>query len=137
MDVSALTGSTVIAGHSGYGVAMAVPDRFTRHLSAEYSDFGERADAVAPDRFPERVPVEQVVRAIVEPDSGEMTGRVSGGRRAGGSMSRRGGVPAGTWFWQCDDRPMRHHVSTSPLRRVGAGGHGRLLHTHRACDRGW
>uniref|UniRef100_UPI000B1CBEDC SDR family oxidoreductase n=1 Tax=Nocardia shimofusensis TaxID=228596 RepID=UPI000B1CBEDC len=78
VTVSALAGSTVVAGQAGYGAAMAALDQFTRHLAVEYSEFGVRANAVAPDRFPERVPVEQVVRAIVELDAGEMTGQVFG-----------------------------------------------------------
>jgi len=78
VNLSDPAGSTVGAGQAAYGVATAALDQFTRHLAVEYSEFGVRANAVAPDRFPERVPVEQVVRAIVELDAGEMTGRVFG-----------------------------------------------------------
>ncbi|WP_040800019.1 SDR family oxidoreductase [Nocardia higoensis] len=78
VNVSGLAGSTVAPGRAGHGAALAALDQFTRHLAVEYSEFGVRANAVAPDRFPERVPVEQVVRAIVELDAGAMTGRVFG-----------------------------------------------------------
>ncbi|HLS76747.1 MAG TPA: SDR family oxidoreductase [Nocardia sp.] len=78
VNVSALTGSTVAAGQAAHGAAMAALDQLTKHLAVEYSAFGVRANALAPDRFPERLPVEQVVRAVAELDAGEMTGRVFG-----------------------------------------------------------
>lgn len=78
VNVSDPAGSALGRGQAAYGAATAALDQFTRHLAVEYSEFGVRVNAVAPDRFPERVPVEQVVRAIVELDAGEMTGRVFG-----------------------------------------------------------
>ncbi|MFX0573560.1 SDR family NAD(P)-dependent oxidoreductase [Nocardia nepalensis] len=99
VNVSSIAGSRVYPGGQAlYAASKAALNQLTRHIAAEFEEFGVRANAIAPDSFPSIVPTEQVVRAIVELDRGDMTGEVfsvgveaedaSGGRHALGADAR-------------------------------------------------
>ncbi|MET8773835.1 SDR family oxidoreductase [Nocardia sp. NPDC050713] len=77
VNVSSLSGSNVYpGGQAVYAASKAALNHLTRHLAAEFAEFGVRANAVAPDSFPARVPTEKVLQAILELDTGAMTGGV-------------------------------------------------------------
>ncbi|WP_245553473.1 SDR family NAD(P)-dependent oxidoreductase [Nocardia veterana] len=77
VNVSSLSGSRVYpGGQAVYSASKATLDHLTRHIAAEFAEFGVRANAVAPDSFPALVPTEVVAAAIAELDSGAMTGGV-------------------------------------------------------------
>ncbi|MGV9821204.1 SDR family oxidoreductase [Nocardia xishanensis] len=77
VNVSSLSGSKVYpGGQAVYAASKAALNHLTRHLAAEFEEFGVRANAVAPDSFPARVPTEKVLQAIVELDAGAMNGGV-------------------------------------------------------------
>lgn len=63
-------------GQSGYGSSKAALDLATRHLAVELAELGVRANAVAPDTFPQLVPTTSVSDAVVRYDRGERTGDV-------------------------------------------------------------
>jgi NAD(P)-dependent dehydrogenase (short-subunit alcohol dehydrogenase family) len=63
-------------GQALYASPKAALNHLTRHLAAEFGEFGVRANTVAPTSFPANIPTEQVVRSIVELDTGGMTGGV-------------------------------------------------------------
>ncbi|WP_280452106.1 SDR family NAD(P)-dependent oxidoreductase [Nocardia cyriacigeorgica] len=76
VNVSSMSGPEVFGGQTLYGTSKAALNKLTRHLADEFDEFGVRVNAIAPDAFPGSIPTSQVVRAIVELDSGEMTGTV-------------------------------------------------------------
>jgi NAD(P)-dependent dehydrogenase (short-subunit alcohol dehydrogenase family) len=77
VNVSSIAGSEVYPGGQAlYASSKAALNQLTRHLAAEFGEFGLRANAIAPNSFPSIVPTEQVVRSIVELDIGSMTGGV-------------------------------------------------------------
>ncbi|WP_433681581.1 SDR family NAD(P)-dependent oxidoreductase [Nocardia sp. CA-119907] len=99
VNVSSIAGSRVYPGGQAlYAASKAALNQLTRHIAAEFEEFGVRANAIAPNSFPAAVPTEQVVRAIVELDRGDMTGEVfsvgaeaedaAGGRNALGADTR-------------------------------------------------
>ncbi|MFQ6397045.1 SDR family NAD(P)-dependent oxidoreductase [Nocardia sp. KC 131] len=100
VNVSSIAGSEVYPGGQAlYASSKAALNQLTRHLAAEFDEFGVRANAIAPDSFPSAVPTEQVVRSIIELDRGVMTGGVFGvggepGNSAGGRHSRAGDQPS-------------------------------------------
>ncbi|MEV5836658.1 SDR family oxidoreductase [Nocardia sp. NPDC052112] len=93
VNVSSLSGSRVDPGGQAlYAASKAALNHLTRHIAAEFDEFGVRANAIAPNGFPASVVTEQVVRAIVELDRGEMSGEIftvavaeEGGRHALGA----------------------------------------------------
>ncbi|MBF6176402.1 SDR family oxidoreductase [Nocardia blacklockiae] len=77
VNVSSISGSQVFpGGQAVYAASKAALDQLTRHLAAEFAEFGVRANAVAPNSFPALVPTERVAAAITELDAGTMTGGV-------------------------------------------------------------
>lgn len=79
VNVSSLAGSSVFPGGQAlYGASKAALDHLTRHQAFEFSEFGVRANAIAPDAFPAIVPTERVVAAIAELDASTLTGLVFG-----------------------------------------------------------
>lgn len=63
-------------GQSAYGASKAALNHMTVHLADELAVIGVRVNAVAPNSFPGIVSVEDVVRAIVDLDEGDVTGEV-------------------------------------------------------------
>ncbi|MFI9507414.1 SDR family NAD(P)-dependent oxidoreductase [Nocardia sp. NPDC052566] len=77
VNVSSIAGSAVYPGGQAlYGSSKAALNHLTRHLAAEFAEFGVRVNAVAPNSFPSIVPTERVARSIVELDEAEVTGQV-------------------------------------------------------------
>ncbi|MGY4098203.1 SDR family oxidoreductase [Nocardia sp. R16R-3T] len=77
VNVSSIAGSRVFPGGQAlYAASKAALNHLTRHIAAEFDEFGVRANAIAPNDFPVTVATEQVVRAIVELDRGEMNGEI-------------------------------------------------------------
>ncbi|WP_280255863.1 SDR family NAD(P)-dependent oxidoreductase [Nocardia wallacei] len=105
VNVSSISGSRVYpGGQAVYAASKAALDQLTRHLAAEFAEFGVRANAIAPNSFPALVPTEQVASAITELDAGAMTGGVySVGVRDGASAP--GTVAAGQHTRPVTERP--------------------------------
>ncbi|MQY23983.1 SDR family NAD(P)-dependent oxidoreductase [Nocardia macrotermitis] len=79
VNVSSLSGSQVYpGGQAVYSATKAALDHLTRHQAFEFSEFGVRVNAIAPDSFPYRVPTQKVAGAIAELDASTMTGLVFG-----------------------------------------------------------
>lgn len=79
VNISSLSGSEVYpGGQAVYSSSKAALNHLTRHLAAEFAEFGVRVNALAPTSFPAIVPTEQVARAITELDTGTMTASVYG-----------------------------------------------------------
>lgn len=78
VNVSSLSGSAVFAGQGQavYAASKAALNQLTRHLGAEFDAIGVRANALAPNSFPDIVATERVVDAIVRLDRESVTGRV-------------------------------------------------------------
>ncbi|WP_254854170.1 SDR family NAD(P)-dependent oxidoreductase [Nocardia donostiensis] len=77
VNVSSAAGSSVRpGGEAVYSASKAALNQLTRHMADEFTEFGVRVNAIAPDAFPAVVPTEQVVRAIVELDEGPMSGEI-------------------------------------------------------------
>lgn len=77
VNVSSLSGSRVYSGGQAvYSATKAALEHLTRHIAAEFAEFGVRANAVAPNSFPALVPTELVAAAIAELDTGTMTGGI-------------------------------------------------------------
>lgn len=77
VNVSSLSGSQVFGGGQAiYSASKAALDHMTKHVAAEFAEFGVRANAVAPNSFPALVPTELVAAAVAELDTGTMTGSV-------------------------------------------------------------
>ncbi|MGW0250247.1 SDR family NAD(P)-dependent oxidoreductase [Nocardia goodfellowii] len=77
VNVSCVAGTEVLPGGQAlYAASQAALNHLTRHLAAEFTEFGVRVNAITPNSFPGVVPIENVLRAIFELDHGEMTGGV-------------------------------------------------------------
>ena len=63
-------------GQALYATSKAALNHLTYHLASELWDIGVRANGVAPDTFPGRVSIEDVLDAVLEFDSSEATGEV-------------------------------------------------------------
>lgn len=77
VNVSSLAGSRVYpGGQAVYAASKAALNQLTRHLGAEFREFGVRANAIAPNSFPSIVSTESVAKAIAGLDSDTVTGKV-------------------------------------------------------------
>ena len=78
INVSSTAGTKVYTGQgqSVYSASKVALNFLTRHMADEFTQFGIRVNALAPDSFPNRVPTRAVAHALNELDEGEATGRV-------------------------------------------------------------
>jgi NAD(P)-dependent dehydrogenase (short-subunit alcohol dehydrogenase family) len=77
VNVSSLAGSRVYpGGQAVYAASKAALNQLTRHMAAEFAEFGLRANALAPNSFPSIVSTESVVKAIARLDADTVTGKV-------------------------------------------------------------
>jgi NAD(P)-dependent dehydrogenase (short-subunit alcohol dehydrogenase family) len=78
VNVSSLAGSRVFSGRGqgAYAASKAALNQLTRHLAAEFDAFGVRANAVAPNTFPDIVSTDSVAAAVVRLDRERVTGRI-------------------------------------------------------------
>ena len=79
VNVSSIAGSRVYphTGQALYAASKAGLNQLTRHLGAEFSTFGVRVNAIAPNTFPDIVSLESVVDGIMRlVDDRSVTGRV-------------------------------------------------------------
>jgi NAD(P)-dependent dehydrogenase (short-subunit alcohol dehydrogenase family) len=63
-------------GQALYATSKAALNHLTYHLASDLWDIGIRVNAVAPDTFPGRVPIGDVVEAILALDASDRTGQV-------------------------------------------------------------
>lgn len=63
-------------GQALYAMSKAALNHITYHLATDFWDIGIRVNAVAPDTFPGRVSIEEVLDAIITLDSSKQTGQV-------------------------------------------------------------
>jgi NAD(P)-dependent dehydrogenase (short-subunit alcohol dehydrogenase family) len=63
-------------GQGYYSASKAALNLLTQHLAVELGLYGVRANCVCPSRFPDTVPVETVVRKILQLISSEATGQI-------------------------------------------------------------
>jgi NAD(P)-dependent dehydrogenase (short-subunit alcohol dehydrogenase family) len=63
-------------GRSVYSATKAALNMLTVHMAEEFSAFGVRVNALAPESFPRRVATEAVCEAVVHLDEGSETGLV-------------------------------------------------------------
>jgi NAD(P)-dependent dehydrogenase (short-subunit alcohol dehydrogenase family) len=78
INVSSTAGRFVYEdlGQGLYATSKAALEHLTYHLASEFWDLGIRVNAVAPDTFPGRVPISEVVDAIVALDESRDTGQI-------------------------------------------------------------
>ena len=87
VNVSSLAGVAVVPGmgQGVYSASKVALNFLTRHLADEFSRFGVRVNALAPDSFPSRVRTRAVATAVNQLDRGGATGKVlvmdAGGQR--------------------------------------------------------
>ncbi|GAB2697667.1 SDR family oxidoreductase [Nocardia thraciensis] len=97
VNVSSISGSEVYpGGQAMYSASKAALNQLTRHLAAEFAEFGVRANAIAPNTFPALVSTEQVAASIAELDAGTMTGGIYSVGVPEGSPSGNGAAGGGT-----------------------------------------
>jgi NAD(P)-dependent dehydrogenase (short-subunit alcohol dehydrogenase family) len=63
-------------GQSLYAASKAALNHLTYHMASELWDIGVRVNAVAPDTFPGRVTIDEVLDAVVALDESDETGRL-------------------------------------------------------------
>ena len=78
VNISSIAGLFIYPdlGQALYATSKAALNHLTYHLASEFWDIGIRVNAVAPDTFPGRVPIEQVIESILALDNSDMTGQV-------------------------------------------------------------
>lgn len=78
VNVSSSAGLYVYPGYGQgiYSAAKAALNILTRHLAAELEHLGVRANAIAPDSFPGRVPIPRVLDGVARLAEGGLTGQV-------------------------------------------------------------
>jgi NAD(P)-dependent dehydrogenase (short-subunit alcohol dehydrogenase family) len=78
VNLSSTSGHIVYPGspQSGYGATKAALNRLTMHLADEMGDIGVRANAIAPNTFPDLVSTEQVTDAILRYDAAAANGEI-------------------------------------------------------------
>ena len=63
-------------GQGTYSLSKAALNYLTYHLASEFWDIGVRVNAVAPNSFPGRIPIQRVLDQVIAFDSSEETGRL-------------------------------------------------------------
>jgi NAD(P)-dependent dehydrogenase (short-subunit alcohol dehydrogenase family) len=63
-------------GQALYGTSKAALNHLTYHLASEFWDIGIRVNAVAPDTFPARVSIDDVLTAVINFDRSRETGQI-------------------------------------------------------------
>jgi NAD(P)-dependent dehydrogenase (short-subunit alcohol dehydrogenase family) len=78
LNVSSTAGLYVYPdlGQALYATSKAALNHLTHHMASEFWDLGIRVNAIAPDSFPGRVGIEEVLDAVLELDRSEATGEV-------------------------------------------------------------
>jgi NAD(P)-dependent dehydrogenase (short-subunit alcohol dehydrogenase family) len=78
VNVSSSAGVYVYPGYGQgvYSACKAALNILTRHLAYELQALGVRVNALAPDAFPGRVPIGQVLDGVVRLAEGDATGRI-------------------------------------------------------------
>jgi NAD(P)-dependent dehydrogenase (short-subunit alcohol dehydrogenase family) len=76
VNVSSTSGAYVFAGQGGYSASKAALNMLTCHMAEELGAIGVRANAVAPDSFPQAVSTESVCDAIARVDHGSLNGKL-------------------------------------------------------------
>jgi NAD(P)-dependent dehydrogenase (short-subunit alcohol dehydrogenase family) len=78
VNVSSVAGLRLYpdVGQSVYGASKAALNHLTFHMASEFRPFGVRVNATAPNSFPQLVPTQNVVQAIIRLDQGETTGKI-------------------------------------------------------------
>jgi NAD(P)-dependent dehydrogenase (short-subunit alcohol dehydrogenase family) len=78
VNISSTSGAYIFPGRGqgGYSASKAALNMLTCHMAEEFSAFGIRVNAVAPDSFPELVTTESVCDAIARVDRDAMTGKM-------------------------------------------------------------
>jgi NAD(P)-dependent dehydrogenase (short-subunit alcohol dehydrogenase family) len=66
------------AGQAIYASTKAALNHLTYHTASEFWEFGIRVNAIAPDSFPGRVSLDEVMAAVVRLDASADTGQVVG-----------------------------------------------------------
>jgi NAD(P)-dependent dehydrogenase (short-subunit alcohol dehydrogenase family) len=78
INISSTAGSYVYPdqGQALYATSKAALNHLTYHLASELWDVGVRVNAVAPDTFPARVSIDEILDAVLEFDRSAATGEV-------------------------------------------------------------
>lgn len=78
VNISSSAGTYVYPdlGQTLYAASKAAVNHVTYHMASELWDIGVRVNAVAPNTFPGRVPIEDVLGAVLELDEADVTGEV-------------------------------------------------------------
>jgi NAD(P)-dependent dehydrogenase (short-subunit alcohol dehydrogenase family) len=78
VNVSSSAGIYVYPGHGQgvYSASKAALNILTGHLASELQALGVRANALAPDSFPDRVPIARVLDGVARLAEGDVTGRI-------------------------------------------------------------
>jgi NAD(P)-dependent dehydrogenase (short-subunit alcohol dehydrogenase family) len=78
INISSMAGLYVYedSGQAVYGATKAALNHLTYHIASEFWDIGIRANAVAPDTFPGRVSIEEVIERVIQLDCSTDTGQV-------------------------------------------------------------
>lgn len=76
--LSSLAASTVVPdrGQSVYAASKAAFSTLARHMASEFAPINVRVNALEPDSFPSKIPLDSVVRAAYELDSSKRTGEI-------------------------------------------------------------
>jgi NAD(P)-dependent dehydrogenase (short-subunit alcohol dehydrogenase family) len=76
VNLSSTAGAQVYSGYGQgvYSTTKAALNMLTRHLADELQPLGVRVNALAPDSFPSRVPISEVLAQMLHLIEGDMTG---------------------------------------------------------------
>jgi NAD(P)-dependent dehydrogenase (short-subunit alcohol dehydrogenase family) len=78
INVSSISGQNLFPGEgqSVYAASKAALDHLTGHMALEFAAIGVRVNAIAPNSFPSKIPIERVVEAIAGLDAGDDSGGI-------------------------------------------------------------